>query len=83
MRKSDLSDEPSNVLATFYRGRVIFKHYIHKKYKHFGISVYRLCQWLTYDVSISLERMGKMIEHRQRQTYWAVVKHFTRKAEGI
>jgi hypothetical protein len=58
-RKLDLSDKLSNVLATFYRGRVIFKQCIHKKCKHFGVSIYHLCQQLTHDVSMYFGKKGQ------------------------
>ena len=37
-----------------YRGRVIFRQYIPKKRKHFGIKIYKLCNEseYTYDMRV-------------------------------
>jgi hypothetical protein len=50
---------PSEHLAVdkvivLYKGRVIFKQYIPKKHKHFGIKIYKLCDetGYTYDAKV-------------------------------
>ena len=45
-----------------YKGKVIFRQYIPKKHKRFGIKIYKLCDPLgyTYDMSVYL---GKQRQH--------------------
>ena len=49
-----------------YKGRAVFRQYILKKYKRFGIKIYKLCDSLgyTYDMSMYL---GKQQQHATAQ----------------
>jgi hypothetical protein len=41
-------------IIVLFKGRVVFKQYILKKHKHFGIKVYKLCdsEGYTYDMRV-------------------------------
>jgi hypothetical protein len=39
-------------IIVFFKKRVIFKQYIPKKYKQFGINIYRLCNMTVYTSGI-------------------------------
>ena len=43
-------------VVMLYKGRVVFRQYIPKKHKRFGIKIYKLCDSLgyTYDMSVYL-----------------------------
>ena len=53
-------------VIVLYKGRVVFQQYIPKKYKRFGIKIYKLCDSLgyTYDMSMYL---GKQRQHATAQ----------------
>ena len=53
-------------LIVLYKGRVAFQQYIPKKYRRFGIKIYKLCDSLgyTYDMSMYL---GKQRQHAKAQ----------------
>jgi len=43
-----------------FKGRVLFKQYIPKKHKRFGIKMFILCDyWITYDMNIYLGKDGQ------------------------
>jgi len=56
-----------------YKGRVVFRQYIPKKHKRFGIKIYKLCDSLgyTYDMSVYLG------EQRQNATAQITATHGT------
>jgi hypothetical protein len=45
-------------MIVLFRGRVIIRQYILKKYKHFDIKIYRLCDIIgyTYDMKAQLRK---------------------------
>ena len=45
-------------VIVLYKGRVVFRQYVQKKHKRFGIKIYKLCY--TYDMSVYL---GKQRQH--------------------
>jgi hypothetical protein len=53
-------------VIVLYKGRVVFRQYIPKKHKRFGIKIYKLCDSLgyTYDMSVYL---GKQRQHATAQ----------------
>ena len=53
-------------MIVLYKGRVVFRQYIPKKHKRFGIKIYKLCesQGYTYDMSVYL---GKQWQHATAQ----------------
>ena len=56
-----------------YKGRVIFRQYIPKKHKRFGIKIYKLCDKTeyTYDMTVYLGR------DRQRTALYLTATHAT------
>ena len=71
-------------VIVLYKGRVVFRQYIPKKHKRFGIRIYKLCDTLgyTYDMSIYL---GKQRQHATAQvtaTHGAVLQ-VIRRVEGL
>jgi hypothetical protein len=71
-------------VIVLYKGRVVFRQYIPKKHKRFGIRIYKLCDSVshTYDTSVYL---GKQ---RQHATAQITVTHrrmlqVIRRAEGL
>jgi hypothetical protein len=49
-----------------YKGRVIFRQYIPKKHKRFGIKIYKLCDSLGYTFDMSVQ-LGKQRQHATAQ----------------
>jgi hypothetical protein len=43
-------------VTVLFKGRFIFEQYIHKKHKHFGIKVYKLCSptSCTYSMNVHM-----------------------------
>src|SRR5215469_3078438 len=80
---------PTEHLAVYevivlYKGRVIFRQYIPKKRKRFGIKIYKLCDSLgyTYDMSVYL---GKQRQHATTEitaTHGTVLQ-VIRRVEGL
>jgi len=71
-------------VIVLYKGRVIFRQYIPKKHKRFGIKIYKLCDSLgyTYDMSVYL---GKQRQHATTQitaTHGRVLQ-VIRRVEGL
>src|SRR5215469_13994250 len=71
-------------VIVLYKGRVIFRQYIPKKHKRFGIKIYKLCDSLgyTYDMSVYL---GKQRQHATTQitgTHGTVLQ-LIRRVEGL
>ena len=71
-------------VIVMYKGRVIFRQYIPKKHKRFGIKIYKLCDSLgyTYDMSVYL---GKQRQHATTQitaTHGRVLQ-VIRRVEGL
>jgi hypothetical protein len=67
-----------------YKGKVVFRQYIPKKHKRYGIKIYKLCDSLgyTYDVSVYL---GKQRQHATTQitpTHGRVLQ-VIRRVEGL
>ena len=53
-------------VIVLYKGRGVFRQYIPKKHKRFGMKIYKLCDSLgyTYDMSVYL---GKQWQHATAQ----------------
>ena len=71
-------------VIVLYKGRVIFRQYIPKKRKRFGIKIYKLCYSLgyTYDMSVYL---GKQRQHATTEitaTHGTVLQ-VIRRVEGL
>src|SRR5215469_12888690 len=71
-------------VIVLYKGRVIFRQYIPKKRKRFGIKIYKLCDSLgyTYDMSVYL---GKQRQHATAEitaTHGTVLQ-VIRRVEGL
>ena len=71
-------------VIVLYKGRVVFRQYIPKKHKRFGIKIYKLCDSLgyTYDMSVYL---GKQRQHATAQitaTHGTVLQ-VVRRVEGL
>jgi len=49
-----------------YKGRVVFRQYIPKKHKRFGIKIYKLCDSLGYTYEMSMY-LGKPRQHATAQ----------------
>ena len=49
-------------VIVFYKGRVVFRQYIPKKYKRFGIKIYKLCDSLGYSYDMRVY-LGKERQH--------------------
>ena len=60
-------------VIVLFKGRVIFRQYIPKKHKRFGIKIYKLCDALgyTYDMSVYLGSNGSW-QHRKCQQHMAL-----------
>jgi len=67
-----------------FKGRVIFKQYIPKKRKRFGIKIYKLCDetGYTYDMRVYLGRNSHFATDDMTATH-ATVRHFTSRVEGL
>ena len=66
------------------KGRVIFKQYIPKKRKHFGIKVYKLCDSssYTYDMDVYLGKDRQRVAQHLTTTH-TTVTNLTRRVEGV
>ena len=67
-----------------FKGRVIFKQYIPKKRKRFGIKMYKLCDssGYTYDMDVYLGKDGQRATQNVTATH-ATVTNLTRRVEGV
>ena len=67
-----------------FQGRVIFRQYISKKRKHFGIKIYELCDesGYTYDMNVYLGRDSHSAADDMTATH-ATVRHLTCRVEGL
>jgi len=65
-------------VIVLFKGRVIFRQYIPKKHKQFGIRIYKLCDALgyTYDVSVYLGKQRLLATH-------GIVLELVRRVEGL
>jgi hypothetical protein len=73
-----------NEVIVLFKDRVTFKQYISKKYKHFGIHIYKLCNMTSYTYNMSIY-FGKDRQNATR-TMTAVcvtVRSMTRRVEGL
>jgi hypothetical protein len=80
--------DPSEHLAVdevivLFKGRVIFRQYLPKKYKRFGIKIYKLCDktGYTYDMVVYLGKDRTRVTADMTLTH-TVVKRLTRKVQG-
>ena len=66
-----------------FKGRVIFKQYIPKKRKRFGIKIFKLCDSTryTYDMKVYLGKDRQRTAQHVTATH-ATVTELTRKIEG-
>jgi hypothetical protein len=71
------------VIAKF-KGRVIFRQYIPKKRKHFGIKIYKLCDdsAYTYGMRLYLGKDSRSATDDMTAIH-ATVRHLTRRVEGL
>jgi len=67
-----------------FKGRVIFRQYIPKKRKCFGIKIYKLCDesGYTYDMRVYLGRDSHSTTDDMTATH-ASVRHLTSRVEGL
>jgi len=67
-----------------YRGRVIFRQYIPKKRKRFGIKIYKLCDEAGYTCAmrVYLGKDSQSATDDMTATH-ATVRHLTRRVEGL
>lgn len=70
-------------VIVLFKERVIFRHYIPKKHKHFGIIMYKLCDsnGYTNDIKVYLEKDKQCMSQNFTATP-ATVTELTRKIEG-
>jgi len=66
------------------KGRVIFRQYIPKKRKHFGIKIYKLCKesGYTYDMRVYLGKDSHFATDDMTATR-ATVRHLICRVEGL
>ena len=71
-------------LIVKFKGRVIFRQYIPKKRKRFGIKIYKLCDesGYTYDMSVYLGRDSHPATDDMTATH-ATVRHLTCRVESL
>ena len=71
-------------LIVKFKGRVIFRQYILKKRKRFGIKIYKLCDesGYTYDMTVYLGRDSHSATDDMTATH-ATVRHLTSRIEGL
>jgi len=69
---------PVDEVIVLHKGRVVFRQYIPKKHKRFGIKIYKLCNSLgyTYDTSVYLDKQ------RQHATAQITATHRTALGTG-
>ena len=67
-----------------FKGRVVFRQYIPKRRKLFGIRIYKLCDELgyTYDMRVYLDRDSHSASDDMTATH-ATVRHLTCRVEGL
>jgi len=67
-----------------FQGRVIFRQYIPKKKKHFGIKIYKLCDEsrYMYDMRVYLGKDSRSATDDMTATH-ATVRHLTYRFEGL
>jgi hypothetical protein len=67
-----------------FKGRVIFREYIPKKHKHFGIKIFKLCgaAGYTYDMTVYLGK-DKTRGHQDLTTTHATVRDLCRRTEVV
>jgi hypothetical protein len=80
---------PSEHLAVdevivLFKGRVVFRQYIPKKHKRFGIKIYKLCDSLgyTYDMSVYLGKQKQLATEQITATH-GIVLQLVRRVEGV
>ena len=71
-------------LIVKFQGRVIFRQYIPKKRKYFGIKIYKLCDesGYTYDMKVYLGRDSHFATDNMTATH-STVRHLTGRVEGL
>jgi len=71
-------------VIVLYKGRVIFRQYIPKKRKRFGIKIYKLCDSLgyTYDMSVYLGKQRQPATAEITATHGTVLQ-VIRGVEGL
>jgi len=71
-------------VIVLYKGKVVFRQYIPKKHKRFGIKIYKLCDSLgyTYDMNVYV---GKQWQHATAQitAMHGTVQQVIRRVEGL
>ena len=67
-----------------FQGRVIFRQYIPKKRKSFGITIYKLCDksGYTYDMNVYLGRASHFATDDMTATH-TTVRHLTSRVQGL
>jgi hypothetical protein len=73
-----------DVITVLFKGRVVFKQYIPKKNKRFGIKIYKLCDFkgYTYNMSVYLGRDRKRATTSMTETH-ATVTGLTTRTENF
>ena len=71
-------------VIVLYKGRVVFRQYIPKKHKRFGIKIYKLCDSLgyTYDMSVYLGKQKQYATAEITATHGTVLQ-LIRRVEGL
>ena len=71
-------------VIVLYKGRVVFRQYIPKKHKRFGIKIYKLCdpQGYTYDMIVYLDKQRQHATTQITATHGTVLQVF-RRVEGL
>jgi len=71
-------------VIVLYKGRVVFRQYIPKKHKRFGIKIYKLCDSLgyTYDMSVFLGKQRQNATAQITATHGMVLQVIQR-VEGL
>jgi hypothetical protein len=66
------------------KGRVIFRQYITKKHKRFGIKIYDLCDFLgyEYDMTIYLGKQRQLAKEEIKSTH-GIVLQLIRRVVGL
>ena len=71
-------------VIVLYKGRRVFRQYIPKKHKRFGIKIYKLCDSLayTYDMSVYLDKQRQHATAEITATHGTVLQ-VIRRVEGL
>jgi hypothetical protein len=71
-------------VIVLYKGRVVFRQYIPKKHKRFGIRIYKLCDSVsyTYDTSVYLSKQRQHATAQITATHRKVLQVIQR-VEGL